>query len=946
MTKNKFFPITTLILAVTGLILTTLLMRSNQNVQKKAAENSAILTQSFEGSAPGWTLSAGTSFSTEQAKDGSYSLKTVLSPGGSPVTARYNFVSSQQGTVTIYFYDTGTSGGGAGIEIGGDVNGVRHVVTVGVKDAGEYYYRVGANDPSNSLSSLVPRSVGWHKFELIATPKGSYARIDGISLSWLPSGNNGATTAVDTNLKNFNYIQIFSTWNGGTFYWDNLSVVPLPTYSANIADREKHFLEVFANIPLPPDSNFNDEGERSRSKAIRALILTILNRNSDDTSKAIDLLKDVATNYAGWGKQWISPTTAAPYALATWLLWPNISGDTQSSLKQVIINEANYWLSQNPGSQYQGETKAEENSWTAGFLAIAANMFPHYSNSSQWEAKARLFAFHSFSNNESYGGFTTQNVYPNFLVDSHNWHPSPNYGPASFYLLAGALTYPKTSKNIPEEFKHNLPQVWEAHKPYINFNNYLFQNLRRPDGQIDKTGKDDWNMDARYLNGALAWLGKITGNYQDLTNLLDYEMYISPDYMTFPVDANLPSTAPSYNRKYERNAVSAWNHAYSYLILNDNLKLPPTECLNSWTYFNSPAVDETLVIGKSYTLSGWSLFCAGCPNPGGMFSLDIFLCPTNGGNCSYLGRGSYGKDSPLGYRPDTLNYCANSPYTGWSFDWTVPTTVTPGKYNLVANAINSADKDSAGHFLYVTSKSREIYIASAAAATPTPVPTATPTPVAKTTTCYSWNYFNTPDPTSTTPLNIKVGDTYTFTGWAIFCDGCCDPRKMYAVDLWQCQPPGTTQTCKWVGSATLGGYRSDTLNYCGGNPGYNGWSFQWTVPADSLLGPQTIWSVAINSSEKVNGQFKCTQWKSSRTLSVVPATPTTSPITSQTTTTSPTAARTTADLTGDGKVDEADYAVLMANFGKNVPAGTLGDLTGDGKVDEADYAVLMASFGR
>ena len=371
-----------------------------------------------------------------------------------------------------------------------------------------------------------------------------------------------------------------------------------------------------------------------------------------------------------------------------------------------------------------------------------------------------------------------------------------------------------------------------------------------------------------------------------------------------------------------------------------------TTTCSSWTYFNSPAVDETLVIGKSYTLSGWSLFCAGCPNPGGMFSLDIFLCPTNGGNCSYLGRGSYGKDSPLGYRPDTLNYCANSPYTGWSFDWTVPTTVTPGKYTLVANAINSADKDSAGHFLYVTSKSREIYIASSAAATPTPVPTATPTPVAKTTTCYSWNYFNTPDPTSTTPLNIKVGDTYTFTGWAIFCDGCCDPRKMYAVDLWQCQPPGTTQTCKWVGSATLGGYRSDTLNYCGGNPGYNGWSFKWTVPADSLLGPQTIWSVAINSSEKVNGQFKCTQWKSSRTLSVVPATPTTSPITSQTTTTSPTAAMTTADLTGDGKVDEADYAVLMANFGKNVPAGTLGDLTGDGKVDEADYAVLMASFGR
>lgn len=51
------------------------------------------------------------------------------------------------------------------------------------------------------------------------------------------------------------------------------------------------------------------------------------------------------------------------------------------------------------------------------------------------------------------------------------------------------------------------------------------------------------------------------------------------------------------------------------------------------------------------------------------------------------------------------------------------------------------------------------------------------------------------------------------------------------------------------------------------------------------------------------------------------------------------------DITGDGKVDEADYAVLMANFGK---AGdrSKGDLTGDGKIDEADYAVLMANFGK
>lgn len=51
------------------------------------------------------------------------------------------------------------------------------------------------------------------------------------------------------------------------------------------------------------------------------------------------------------------------------------------------------------------------------------------------------------------------------------------------------------------------------------------------------------------------------------------------------------------------------------------------------------------------------------------------------------------------------------------------------------------------------------------------------------------------------------------------------------------------------------------------------------------------------------------------------------------------------DITRDGVVNEADYAVLIANFGKT-GGQNQGDLTGDGRVNEADYAVLIANFGK
>lgn len=52
------------------------------------------------------------------------------------------------------------------------------------------------------------------------------------------------------------------------------------------------------------------------------------------------------------------------------------------------------------------------------------------------------------------------------------------------------------------------------------------------------------------------------------------------------------------------------------------------------------------------------------------------------------------------------------------------------------------------------------------------------------------------------------------------------------------------------------------------------------------------------------------------------------------------------DLTGDGRISFADLALLLASYGKTVPANQNGDLNGSGTVTFADLALLLANYGK
>lgn len=230
-------------------------------------------------------------------------LRLVESGSASYIQHTFSSPSTSTGTtgiVSAYFYDDASKAGGSTLEVDNPDN--TKTVTVGVNpttNSSNYYYRTGNNNPDSWIDSKIPRTTGWHHFEIVVTPKGSYARIDGISLSWLPSENKAGTTvkAVTTDLLDFYMLKIVSNWTTGTYYWDDLTVTYLPTLPSTRLEKERKQLETFANIPMP--SSFYDGAQTARAKTTQSLVFALLNINLDKAKENVLWAKD---NYSSWVK--------------------------------------------------------------------------------------------------------------------------------------------------------------------------------------------------------------------------------------------------------------------------------------------------------------------------------------------------------------------------------------------------------------------------------------------------------------------------------------------------------------------------------------------------------------------------------------------------------------------------------------------------------------------
>ena len=129
---------------------------------------------------------------------------------------------------------------------------------------------------------------------------------------------------------------------------------------------------------------------------------TVVGRTRDEAIRYADWLvrsvacEHVAVTPGGWGAGWQSAHWAFLTGQAGWLLWDYLTPQTQEYVAQLLVYEADrrlmapveYWADASGTIVSRGNTKAEENSWNAGVLELAATMMPRHPQAANWRRKA------------------------------------------------------------------------------------------------------------------------------------------------------------------------------------------------------------------------------------------------------------------------------------------------------------------------------------------------------------------------------------------------------------------------------------------------------------------------------------------------------------------------------------------------------------------------------
>jgi hypothetical protein len=177
---------------------------------------------SFESSVinPFWSLTQqnGTiGLSSDQHHSGSQSVKLTGSGGGQVnVWLSHVFPQSTTGRLSVWFYDTATTGIYAGLYAFDSTNPATNPgFSVDVADWNPSTY-VWYGPGMVATATSVTRTLGWHKLELQISAAGFSALIDNVVVGSVP----GAFT--------FNEVRLLVSGPGetGTFYFDDFNLIP------------------------------------------------------------------------------------------------------------------------------------------------------------------------------------------------------------------------------------------------------------------------------------------------------------------------------------------------------------------------------------------------------------------------------------------------------------------------------------------------------------------------------------------------------------------------------------------------------------------------------------------------------------------------------------------------------------------------------------------------
>ncbi len=248
-----------------------------------------------------------------------------------------------------------------------------------------------------------------------------------------------------------------------------------PGYTPNDAMRSMNGVAL-ANAVLimaKPDSPLN---EKRLDKIIKVLRYSSLTHKMSGTNyKCVDGYQ--------WGLGWQTNMWAGSMGFACALIEDQIPADVVKQVKKIVAAEADYRATIAPGSDYIGNTIAEENAWNSNIVALAAAWMSDDKRAEKWLKTAKTYMVNTYSVDADKDGemaewHSTINLYPSYMLENHGFY-HPGYHTVSgsslgdSYLMA-ALTNKEVSEELTPFAEHNVMNVWEKVKNVVKSNGELF----------------------------------------------------------------------------------------------------------------------------------------------------------------------------------------------------------------------------------------------------------------------------------------------------------------------------------------------------------------------------------------------------------------------------------------------------------------------------------------
>lgn len=208
--------------------------------------------------------------------------------------------------------------------------------------------------------------------------------------------------------------------------------------------------------------------------------------------------------------QWESSLWALSVAYSAFFQWNALSDSMKADVGRLLKAECNYELERDIPTGYKYDTKAEENGWEAGVLAVTLALYPDDDLAPRWFERMREFVVNTYSHpsdadNKSvitpwYDGKTVAdlykgaNLYPDWTLQNHGFFHT-SYQNVVIQELGEAVLALKLMKNTRDKgtFLSRGNWTWMLHN-CVEVEKNVLNWLTLPDGEQAMPNGNDWSL--------------------------------------------------------------------------------------------------------------------------------------------------------------------------------------------------------------------------------------------------------------------------------------------------------------------------------------------------------------------------------------------------------------------------------------------------------------------